>query len=348
MISCWIHCLLALIVVNLDSMTGFRLTNWHMSIRASSIFLSSDCISDESGQFSTVQFDTDKAKLEAIICKVTENETKLPIILFIHGSFHSGWCWKENFMSYFATYGYSSCSISLRGTNGSIHEQSSNDTVQITDHISDLKVVLKILRQMFPNRADPIIIAHSFGGLITMKLLEEESIRSRISGTALLCSVPPSGNGPMTKRFLVSRFIASLKIVFGFVFKAATWNANIARELFFDSSIPDSDIVRYMTKFKADSVVGLDVASLGPYLPGATSANSDGRAQWLTDNLSKLPKRLVIGAEKDYIVDIEGVKETALYLGVSPVIIEGAYHDLMLGPAWSPVAKMLLTWMQDK
>jgi len=259
-------------------------------------------------------------------------------------------------MKYFASYGYPSCSISLRGTSESIYEKTSN-TVQITDHVSDLKQVLIALRKEFPDRLDPILVSHSFGGLITMKLLEDESIRTRISGAALLCSVPPSGNGKMTKRFLSTRFIASLKIVYGFVLKAATWDTKIARELFFDSSVSESDIVSYMKRFKADSVVGLDVASLGPYLPSVTSTLADGRACWITADSStdidntitaKLPKRLVLGAENDYIVDAEGVQETARYLGVNPITLTGAYHDVMLGPIWTKTAEILLDWLQKE
>lgn len=40
----------------------------------------------------------------------------------------------------------------------------------------------------------------SFGGAVLMKMLEEDP--SCVQGSAFLCSVPPSGNGPMTSRFL--------------------------------------------------------------------------------------------------------------------------------------------------
>jgi hypothetical protein len=55
----------------------------------------------------------------------------------------------------------------------------------------------------------------------------------------------------------------------------------------------------------------------------------DGRATWLDEADS--PRRRVIGASRDFIVDIEGVYETATYLGVEPEIINGSYHDVMLG-----------------
>ena len=57
------------------------------------------------------------------------------------------------------------------------------------------------------------------------------------------------------------------------------------------------------------------------------------------------PSMLVIGAEKDYIVDKEGVVETARYLGVKPVILPEAYHDVMLGPKWRLSADEIAKWL---
>ena len=57
------------------------------------------------------------------------------------------------------------------------------------------------------------------------------------------------------------------------------------------------------------------------------------------------PSILVIGAEKDFIVDQEGVRETAQYLGVKPIFIPGAYHDVMLGPKWKLSADIVAEWL---
>lgn len=68
----------------------------------------------------------------------------------------------------------------------------------------------------------PSFQQHSFGGVVLLKLMEElasetgaeeeggdggkgvggDGIRVAMSGGAFLCSVPPSGNGPMTSRFI--------------------------------------------------------------------------------------------------------------------------------------------------
>mmetsp|Transcript_1401 Transcript_1401/g.2284 ORF Transcript_1401/g.2284 Transcript_1401/m.2284 type:complete len:248 (+) Transcript_1401:837-1580(+) len=157
-------------------------------------------------------------------------------------------------------------------------------------------------------------------------------------GVALLCSVPPSGNSDMVKRFVQRNAFIAFDIVWGFVFKAATRNLNNCRKLFFDHSVPDQDIQRYMAHFKDDSEVVLDVGALMAVLPSITSMDTrSGVADWIVGNagttagntctrnrgdsrqevLATSINRLVVGAEKDYVVDRHGVEETAKYLGTT-------------------------------
>ena len=161
---------------------------------------------------------------------------KKPPILFIHGSFHAGWCFAENYIDYFSQRGHQCFAVSLRGTSTTgMPPGDPGELVRIEDHVADMKNALLSLREnmfeVYGNEDDPIIVAHSFGGIVAMKLLEEERIRERIRGVCLLCSVPPSGNGPMTKRFLFKRFFDSLYIVWGFVFKAATTDVSVCHSL---------------------------------------------------------------------------------------------------------------------
>ena len=143
--------------------------------------------------------DLKTSKLSVIICNnnaiIKQKSSKTPPILFIHGSFHSAWCWEENFIDYFSNEGYNSYSISLRGTSSSVYPKRSDNKVSIQEHLEDLSTLLTIIRQQNLDKPKPIIISHSFGGIIAQKLLEDSSIRDMVSGVALLCSVPPSGMG---------------------------------------------------------------------------------------------------------------------------------------------------------
>ena len=367
-------------------------------------------------------FDDKKSKLKW---------SKAPL-LFIHGSYHAAWCYAEHYLDYFSSLGHNCYAISLRGTSGTgMPPTDPGDIVKIEKHVYDIQCALQKIREDDDSAPNPIIISHSFGGLITMKLLEIDEIRKNLTGVALLCSVPPSGNGPMTQRFIQSRFWNSLKIVWGFVLKAATTNIDLCRELFFDNSFNTSDIKRYMRNFQSDSRVGLDLQALAPVLPSVNSIN--GKAPWLVkneisnkistvtkikvennstemnilitpsspftelelsnvlsqydekslSNVTKVTKvkqtniiekkvrktlpnpkstkikssiiknednklaRLVIGAGNDFIVDDEGVKETALYLGVEPVFIKDLYHDVMLGPKWKESADVIKNWLDS-
>uniref|UniRef100_A0A7S2UVZ8 AB hydrolase-1 domain-containing protein n=1 Tax=Fibrocapsa japonica TaxID=94617 RepID=A0A7S2UVZ8_9STRA len=290
----------------------------------------------------------------------------LPPLIFVHGSFHGAWCWAEHWMPFFAAMGYPTTAISLRGTSGSplpmVKESNQtkqkgdissppSGTVQISEHVEDIKA---FLAQRFPycvpcesteklkNKKDllpPVLVGHSFGGMTLMKLMEIYP-EINLYGAALLCSVPPSGNGPMTGRFIRKRFIAAIKIVIGFVFKRATKWPWLARQLFFSPDIDKKDLKRYVSYFEQDSHVTLDVRQLNSVVP-SKSSDENGKSTFL----DTAPPLFVLGAENDYIVDVEGLKETATFLDVQGEFLRGAYHDVMLGPQWKAGAERVLSWL---
>ena len=45
---------------------------------------------------------------------------------------------------------------------------------------------------------------------------------------------------------------------------------------------------------------------------------------------SSRPRAFVLGAERDLLVDVPAVLETAEVYGVEPVLLEGCAHDAML------------------
>ena len=154
----------------------------------------------------------------------------------------------------------------------------------------------------------------------------------------------------MTGRFIRRDFLAALKIVFGFVFKAACTIPQIAEELFFEEGLDKRDLQRYMKHFQEDSRVGINLQALADKLPIKNVNSSNGKVSWL-DDIENTPSTtlplpmMVLGAGKDFIVDREGVEETAKFLGVEPTFIEDAHHDLMLGPNWQNSAEVIEEWL---
>lgn len=261
----------------------------------------------------------------------------------MHGSFHGAWCWTEKWFDYFRD--FPKLAVNWRGTGGTPAKEGVKK-VPIQLHVSDLKDVLAYLKE---KRYDKIVaVSHSFGGLCVMKLLEEQN---PFQGIVMMCSVPPSGNGKMTMRFLRRSLVASYRITMGFALKKCLQSTDLCRILFFggkpeavngeidDHGISDEDVLRYQSYFARDSVATIDLLDLAKQLP-STQADDSGRAVFLDDTPC-----LVLGGTDDYIVDEEGNFETAKFFGTEPVYVDSP-HDLMLGSKAQNGAGALEEWLE--
>ena len=282
--------------------------------------------------------------------------TDKPPIVFLHGSFHGAWCWAENFFGYFASDGYPVIAPSWRGTGGT-YAGDGVKKVKIMEHTADFICLLDQLREIANLQSTsepPVVVAHSFGGLAVMKALEEDpTIGTKLSGIVMMCSVPPSGNGKMTMRYLKRSLVDSYKITVGFAMKRCLRNEDLCRQLFFggskkvlsdgsieDYGVSDADVKRFQEYFARDSVATIDLLDLAKKLPSQRAIN--GRAPFV----DALPPCLVIGAIDDFIVDKEGVDETARYFRVDRPIVVDSPHDVMLGGKWKNAAEELSTWLK--
>jgi len=296
----------------------------------------------------------------------SDKKPKKPVLAFLHGSFHASWCWQEKYLPYFASLGYPCVAFSLQGTGGTPTVEEGATKVQISSHVADLDSFLRGLSDDDANSLglelgeDPkiVLLGHSFGGLTIMKWLEqyygEEEERNinqqkiNLAGVSLLCSVPPSGNGKMTMRFLLRSFRDSWLIIQGFVLKKAITDKAICRELFFggaenDNGISNEDVERYQSYFDRDTVATIDLSDLAKKLPSMKVDKQSGKAQFV-DHLPS--KSLVIAACDDFIVDEEGSRESARYLGLEAPVIVDSPHDVMLGKNWKNGADAILEWVQ--
>lgn len=283
--------------------------------------------------------------------------TDKPPIIFVHGSFHGAWCWAEKFFGHFASQGYPVIAPSWRGTGGT-YAGDGVKKVKIMEHVADFKCLLNQLREIASldsSSKPPVVVAHSFGGLAVMKALEDDpTICSKISGIVMMCSVPPSGNGKMTMRYLKRSLVDSYKITVGFAMKRCLQNEDLCRQLFFggskkvfpdgsieDYGVSDADVKRFQEYFARDSAATIDLLDLAKKLPSQRVVN--GRAPFV----DALPPCLVIGAIDDFIVDKEGVAETATYFGVARPIMVDSPHDVMLGSKWKHAAEELSRWLKQ-
>ena len=143
-----------------------------------------------------------------------------------------------------------------------------------------------------------------------------------IAGAVLACSVPPTGNTAVVKRFLLSKPIASIKVTLSLAVKLFATSVPLCRETFFSPSMPEEDVARYQTLMKDSSRVPLsDLRKLNASLH-------------VPPPVKNAPPVLVLGAENDFILDKQGIEETASFLGTKEVILAGMAHDVMLDVGW--------------
>ena len=151
----------------------------------------------------------------------------------------------------------------------------------------------------------------------------------------------------MTMRFLRRSLKDSWKITAGLAMKKCNEDPVLCRELFFgsgdsedDLGVTDEDIERYQGNFRRDVDATINLGDLAKKLPSAC-AEKDGKASFA----SYLPPSLVVGAIDDFIVDKEGVEETARFFGVEPVVVDSP-HDVMLTNKWQNGADAILNWLE--
>ena len=296
------------------------------------------------------------AEVKIATSKSGKNVYTKPPLVFIHGSFHSSWCWEKHYLPFFAHKGYgTTCAISLRGTGGT-YAGDGVTKIHIDEHVDDITAFLKWLQgECSKDQPSPVLIAHSFGGLTVMKYLERlhrndsdsmDPSLPQLSGLCVACSVPPSGNGPMTLRYLRRSPVASYKLTVGFAMKKAITNKSLCRDLFFggtqdDNGISDEEIEVIQRNFAQDTTAMINLIELSKVLPSKLVDSTSGAVSFV----EKLPPSMVIGASEDFVVDEQGVQETAQYFGVQPTWVDSP-HDIMLGRRWQNGANAILEWLE--
>nr|XP_027075324.1 uncharacterized protein LOC113699276 isoform X1 [Coffea arabica] len=265
-----------------------------------------------------------------------QEESQIPPLVFVHGSFHAAWCWAEHWLPYFSQNGYDCYALSLLG-QGESDDPAGPVAGTLQTHAGN---VADFIQKELKLR--PVLIGHSFGGLIVQyyvanmrsnKIQESGRLHSYLAGAALVCSVPPSGNSQAVWRYLFSKPIAAFKVTLSLAAKAFQTSLPLCKETFFSVSLEDQLVLRYQKLMTESSRMPLfDLRKLNASLPVPSVNNS-------------CAKILVLGANDDFIVDMEGLNETGRFCGASPICLEGVAHDMMLDCSWEKGAEALLLWL---
>ncbi|KAF3962037.1 hypothetical protein CMV_013402 [Castanea mollissima] len=265
-----------------------------------------------------------------------DRNSENPPLVFVHGSYHAAWCWAEHWLPFFSACGFDCYALSLLG-QGESDAPSGSVAGTLQTHASDVADFIQ-KKVLLP----PVLLGHSFGGLIIQyyitnvknnQAIEMGNFYPKLTGAALVCSVPPSGNSGLVWRYLFSKPIAAFKVTRSLAAKAFQTSLPLCKETFFSSTMDDQLVLRYQELMRESSRMPLfDLRKLNASLP-----------------VTSIPKGsvelLVLGANDDFIVDAEGLRETGRFYGVSPVNVERVAHDMMLDCSWEKGAKVILSWL---
>jgi non-heme chloroperoxidase len=100
-------------------------------------------------------------------------------LLFVHGAWLSKWCWQENFIPYFESFGYRCLAVDLRGHGGSDGKDQINKS-HIDDYVNDVQSVAERFKGKL------VLVGHSMGGAIVEKYIQ----RYPVSGAVLISQFP--------------------------------------------------------------------------------------------------------------------------------------------------------------
>jgi pimeloyl-ACP methyl ester carboxylesterase len=257
-----------------------------------------------------------------VIDKGSASESHPVPLLFVHGGWHGAWCWDEHFLGFFADKGYRAVALSLRN-HGNSPPVKRMRTCSLANFVDDVASVADTLP------TPPIVIGHSFGGLLVQKYLESHVAPAGV----LLGSLSSRGAGGFFVR-------EAKKHPWTFVKSAITGKSlslvkapERAREHFFSARVPESEVVRY-------------AAALGEEWGGRLTLDLG------VLNLPK-PERvttplLVLGAELDGCVTEAEIHTTARAYGSEARIFPNMGHDMMLEPDWQTVAEAIDGWLSDR
>lgn len=242
-----------------------------------------------------------------------------PPLLFIHGGYCDAWCWEPHFLPWFASRGYPSYAISLRG-HGASGGRESLFVASLDDYVADVERV----RAALP--APPVLIGHSMGAAIIERLLAT----SAVPAAALLAPVPPGGLGPVASRLLVwqPEYLVNMQRLdaphlAGDVLAAL-------RPMYFSADVAPDILAQAVTHLCVESPRAL----LDLTLPV-------GRARG-----PRTAPPCVLGATDDRIATPGDVKATALFYDTTPTMVPGLAHMMMLERGWQSVAQPLLEWLE--
>jgi non-heme chloroperoxidase len=242
-----------------------------------------------------------------------------PPLLFVHGGYCDAWCWEPFFLPWFAAKGFPSYALSLRG-HGASGGQESLFVAGLDDYVADVEHVTATLP------SPPVLIGHSMGAAVVERLLTTRPIRA----AALLAPVPPGGLGPVASRLLAwqPEYMINMQRL-----DAPHLSGDIQaalRPMYFSETIDPKILAEAFAHLSVESPRAL--LDLTLRLHGGKPVAA--------------ARLFVLGSHDDRISTLADVNATASLYGITPTIVRGLAHMMMLEREWERAARPLLDWLE--
>jgi pimeloyl-ACP methyl ester carboxylesterase len=241
-------------------------------------------------------------------------------LLFVHGICNAAWVWQQHFLPYFASLGYDSYALSLRGHGGSEGREQIRQ-FGLSDFADDVRWACGQVA------APVVVVGHSLGGAVVQNFMRRGS---KAAGVVLLCAVPPHGllRAAMHMQTQNPALAHELRIAYT---RGIRWaNLDIIEKGLFTHA-PDPGLRRLIFERMEEAAAEAARQAMGwtPFAP----------LPWA------MPKLLVMGCEKDWFVPAGDVRLTAIFYGVRSLIVKNGAHAIMLDANWQDAARPIADWL---
>ncbi len=177
-----------------------------------------------------------------IISRYPSGSTHSTPLLFVHGACHAAWCWDVHFLDYFVQHGFATHAVSLR-EHGKSEGHGKLRWTRIADYVEDVATTARQLP------SPPVLIAHSMGGFIIQKYLEDHTTPAAV----LLASVPPTGALPAILRIACRHPIAFAKANVMLSWLPLMPTPHLVREFLFSDDLADERVLSYSKQLQDES-----------------------------------------------------------------------------------------------
>lgn len=256
-----------------------------------------------------------------LLAEIPETEPRPTPVLFVHGAFHAAWCW-ERFLPYFASRGYRSYALSLRGHGRSAGREGIRWYSASRDYVTDVAQVARKLETA------PVLVGHSMGGYVVQKYLEDHTAPAGV----LLASTPVSGYFRSVMRLLRRHPWPTLKVLP----RLSPWEIvatpELARDALFSSGMAPEEVARHSARLQQESFLS-ELETIALALPRPERIRTP---------------MLVLAAGDDRIITLNEAQATARAYHTEAEVFPGMAHDMMLGPGWQAVAERIVAWLQER